>query len=301
MISIHTWSFWLILAIAGLVVGSFLNVVIHRLPIMLKKRWQRECVDIFAQTLNTETHVIADLFKINNINPFNLALPRSHCPICRTPIKFWQNIPVLSYLLLCRKCAICKNEIPIRYLLVELLSLLVAIIAGLEFGISFTCAAVCIFGWFLIAISFIDIENQLIPDSISIPLLWIGLLLSCFDLFTNSHDAILGAIIGYVFLWGIGQLFQFSRKREGIGLGDCKLLAAVGAWLGWQLLPFVILTSSIFGLIIGSGILLHKKLSRNTPIPFAPFITIAAWTAIIWGFDITQYYLSFFGINWTNV
>jgi leader peptidase (prepilin peptidase)/N-methyltransferase len=300
VITTHVAFFLLILGIVGLVVGSFLNVVIYRLPIMLKKNWQSECLELLEDIQGIET-VKANIPKTEDFKPYNLITPASHCPKCRIPLKLWQNIPVLSYLLMQGKCANCRHKISIRYPLVEALSCAVAVIAGLEFGISFTCIAACIFGWFLITISFIDIENQFIPDILTMPLLWIGLILTAFETFITSNDAILGAIIGYIFLWIAGYLFRLFRKKEGIGLGDCKLLAATGAWVGWQLLPIVILSSSIFGLIVGASILLYKKLSHNTHIPFAPFIAIAAWIAVIWGFDATQYYFYFFGVNWPNV
>jgi leader peptidase (prepilin peptidase) / N-methyltransferase len=283
----HSWIFLTLSGILGLIVGSFLNVVIHRLPIMLKISWRQDCLEFLNQTPD-----FADEVKC-----YNLARPNSHCPFCNTPIKRWHNIPVLSYLFLGGKCANCESKIPLRYLIVELLSFALSVILAWQFGLSWTFVAVLTFTWFLIAISFIDIDHQILPDSLTMPLLWIGLFISCFDVFASSHDAILGAIFGYLFFWIVDKLFKLVRRKEGIGQGDFKLIAVAGAWLGWQLLPFVILSSSIFGILIGGGWLLCRGKSHHTPIPFGPFIAIAMFIGIIWGFDITQMYLQIMGIN----
>jgi len=294
----HNGLFLSLIGIAGLLIGSFLNMLIYRLPRLLEKHWASECADFLKErgeaipsTLNTTAHSM----------PFNLAVPKSHCPQCKTPLRLWHNIPLISYLLLKGRCDFCGNPIPFRYPLVEILSALTAMFAGLEFGLSTECLFICFFGWILITISAIDIETQFIPDILSQSILWVGLLLSSFEVFINSHDAILGAILGYGILWGIHTLFQMIRKKIGMGSGDFKLLAAISAWLGWQLLPFVILTSSILGLSTGLILLGYKKIRQESPIPFAPFIAITAWVAIIWGFDITHYYFQFLHINFSEV
>jgi len=279
----------------GLIVGSFLNVVIHRPPIMLERNWRKQCIEYLNESRDLDSPVTR----------YNLVFPASHCPSCYTRLALWQNIPVISYILLKGRCATCSEAIPIRYILVEILTVILSIVAGLEFGISYELLSVLVLTWFLITISFIDVAHQILPDLLTIPLLWLGLLFSCFNLFSNSHDAILGVILGYSFFWLIDKLFKLITHKEGIGEGDFKLLAASGAWLGWQLLPFVILFSSLLGLIFGSVLLLLRKKSQephsSTAIPYGPFIAIAIWIGIIWGFDITQSYLQLFGITWSNV
>ena len=287
MIVNNTALFLTLIGIFGLIFGSFLNVVIHRLPIMLERDWQKQCLEFLGQSSEQDKK-----------QRYNLAYPASHCPVCKMPLSFWQNIPVLSYLILRGKCLKCKTKIPLRYFFVELFTCALSIIAAVEFGFSVELFAVLAFTYFLIAIAFIDLDHQLLPDALSLPLLWLGLLANCFHMFVSNIDAVLGAAIGYAFFWTLNAVFKFITKKDGMGQGDFKLLAAAGAWLGWQLLPFVVLVSSIFGLIIGGGLLLYKKKKRTTPIPFGPFIAIAMWIAIIWGFDLTQHYLNFFGIHW---
>ncbi len=290
-IAAHNTLFLTIIFFLSLAIGSFINVVIYRLPIMLEREWKQQCLEYLEQTPELK----------NEAERYNLAHPASHCPSCNTQIKAWHNIPVLSFFLLKGKCSSCKSKIPLRYLTVETLTCALSIVIAWQFGLSWTLIAALIFTWYLVVITFIDIDHLILPDSLSFTLLWMGLLFSCFNLFTDTQDAILGAIIGYSSFWIIAKLFYLVSKKEGMGYGDFKLLAAVGAWLGWQLLPLVILTSSILSVIIGSCVLIYKRKSRNTPIPFGPFIAIAAWIALIWGFDITQHYLHLFGIDWSNV
>ena len=290
-IAAHTGLYILLVSALGLIVGSFLNVIIHRLPVMLEKNWHQQCMDYLNQSTPAE----------ETITQYNLLFPTSHCPQCYAKLYLWHNIPIISYLLLKGRCSFCQAPIPLRYLLVEIISMILSVIAALEFGPSYELLAVLVLTWFLIAISFIDIEHQILPDVLTIPLLWLGLLFNCWSFFTTTHDAILGAIFGYSFFWVIDKLFKLITRQEGIGEGDFKLLAASGAWLGWQLLPFIILCSSLLGLIIGSSLLFVKKQSRKTPIPYAPFIAITIWIGAIWGFDITRDYLQLFGITWANV
>ncbi|MBN1684788.1 MAG: prepilin peptidase [Gammaproteobacteria bacterium] len=287
----NNWVFVILVGLLGLAVGSFLNVVIHRLPKMMDRHWHQACQDYFKE----------GIFPSEQTAKYNLAYPASHCPFCKHPLNYWENIPLLSYLLLGGKCAYCKANIPVRYFLVELLSCVLSIVIAVQFGPSWELISVLLLTWTLIALSFIDLEQKILPDLLTLFLLWLGLFVNCFGFFSNCHDAVLGAIFGYAFFWIIEKLFKLLTRQEGIGAGDCKLLAAIGAWVGWQILPFVILTSSALGLVVGGGALLLKGLSRKTPIPFGPFIAIAGFIAIIWGFDITQSYLQFFGIYWTNI
>lgn len=280
-----------IIIVVCLVVGSFLNLVIHRLPIILKRKWHEESLEYLGEELEEE--LVSERY--------DLAFPPSHCPICHTSLRFWHMIPLVSYLFLKGRCGHCEARISIRYFFVELLSVVLGLVAGLEFGFSIPLLTVLLFNWILITITFIDIEHQLLPDILTLLLLWAGLVVNCFDLFASSHDAILGAVFGYGFFWAIGGLFKLIRKTEGIGQGDFKLLAAIGAWVGWQVLPFVIFTSSVVGLVIGGMFLALKKAPRNTPIPFGPFIAIAGFVGLIWGFDATEYYLNFIGASWSSV
>lgn len=288
-ITSHLWVYLTLVGILGLIVGSFLNVVIYRLPIMLEEEWRKECLESLDEAL------------IAKKQAYNLSYPASHCPHCFVKLSVWQNIPIFSYLFLGGRCAFCKARIPFRYLLVELLSLIFSLIAAIQFGLSFELLAMLFLTWILITMTFIDFKHQILPDLLTLPLLWLGLLASCFNLFTNSHDAILGAIIGYTFFWIVNALFKFVTEKDGIGQGDFKLLAAAGAWLGWQLLPFVILTSSFIGLGFGIILLTIRHQNRRTPIPFGPFIAFALWLGVIWGFDLTQSYLHLFGITWSNI
>lgn len=290
-ITSHTWLFITTLAILGLVAGSFLNVVIYRLPIMLEQDWKQQCLDFMGQTKEFQQDLVV----------YSLSHPRSHCPFCNTQLTVWQNIPVISYLILGGKCASCEAKIPFQYALVEILTCFLTVMIGLEIDFSFTLLAVLILTYTLIALTFIDLKHQILPDLLTLPLLWIGLFINCFNLLATSRDAVLGGIIGYLSFWTANALFKIISKRDGMGQGDFKLIAAAGTWLGWQLLPFVILTSSILCLIIGGGMLLYQGRSHRTPIPFGPFIAIALWVGAIWGFDATQQYLQLFGIYWTNV
>lgn len=288
-ITAHFWVYLTLVGLLSLSVGSFINVVIHRLPIMLEEDWRQQC----SETLNVSTPP--------NVSKFNLAEPASHCPQCFVKLRFWQNIPVVSYIMLSGQCSNCKAPIPFRYLLVEILALIFSLIAAVQFGLSFELLAVLVLTWFLLAMTFIDFKHQILPDVLTFPLLWIGLFVSCFNLFTTSHDAILGVIFGYGFFWSVNQTFKLFTKKDGIGQGDFKLLAAAGAWLGWQLLPFIILTSSALALAFGITVITFKRQTRKIPIPFGPFIAIALWLGVIWGFDFTQSYLHLFGITWSNV
>ncbi len=271
--------------VVGLLVGSFLNVVIYRLPVMMQKNWRKDCQDY----LGLEAEPQAE-------EPFNLVFPLSRCPGCNTPIKPYQNIPVISYVFLRGKCAKCKNPISLRYPLIEAFTAATSFIIAWHFGFTPQTGFALLLTWSLIALSFIDIDHQLLPDSITLPVLWLGLLLSLFGLFTDSHASIIGAIAGYLVLWGVFHLFKLLTGKEGMGYGDFKLLALFGAWLGWQSLPAIILLSSLVGAVIGIAMIIFSRHDRNTPIPFGPYLAAAGWIALIWGADINQFYLKIAGL-----
>ena len=267
----------------GLVVGSFLNVVIYRLPKAMEGEWRSDC---------------CDLLEIDSPAPakFNLAFPNSHCPTCEAPIKPWQNIPVLSYLLLRGKCSSCKTSISLRYPVVEIVAGLLSGAIILKFGFSAQAACALLITWALISLTMIDIDTQLLPDSITLPLLWLGLIANAFGVFTTLEDALWGAVAGYLALWSVFWLFKIATGKEGMGYGDFKLLAALGAWMGWQALPVVIILSSFVGAAIGiAGILIMGR-DKNIPIPFGPYLAIAGWIALLWGEQLTAYYLQLSGV-----
>jgi leader peptidase (prepilin peptidase) / N-methyltransferase len=272
------YLFTAFIGIIGLMVGSFLNVVIYRLPIMLQRGWRAECLEYLQLPAETT-------------EPFNLSLPLSHCPHCQTPIKPYQNIPVISYLLLKGRCASCQQPISLRYPLIETLTAVTSMTVAWHFGYGIQTVFALGLTWVLIALTFIDIDHQLLPDDLTLPMLWLGLLLNLFDLYNNSQASIIGAMTGYMVLWLVYQLFKLVTGKEGMGYGDFKLLALFGAWLGWQMLPLIILLSSLVGAIIGISLVIFVKRDRHVPIPFGPYLAIAGWIALLWGNEINQWYL----------
>lgn len=271
--------------IIGLLVGSFLNVVIYRLPLMMERQWNKECTEY----LDLESPKYS-------YDTFNLIHPHSQCPHCNTPIKPYQNIPVISYLFLQGKCSNCKTHISLRYPLIEAFTGITSALAAWHFGYGVTLIFALIMTWSLITLSFIDIDHQLLPDSITLPLLWLGLFLSVFPIYADSHASIIGAIAGYLSLWTVYQLFKLATGKEGMGFGDFKLLAVLGAWLGWQYLPVIILLSSLVGAIIGISMVLFAKKDHTTPIPFGPYLAAAGWLTLIWGDQINALYLNAIGM-----
>lgn len=267
----HFLLYLIFIGIFALIIGSFLNVVIYRLPIMLHQSHN----DI----INNYRHEIT----VKLPSPFNLALPQSHCPKCKHSLKWWENIPLFSYILLKGHCSYCKNSISIQYPLVELLSLIISTYLAINYGISFKLIAALILCWYLLSMSLIDISEHILPDILTISLLWLGLLFNLNGLFTDISSAVIGAVSGYLFLWIIAKSYHQMTGKEGLGLGDCKLLAALGAWLGWQLIPFVVLIASITGCIFGIVLISLGKISRRTPIPFGPFLAMAGFCTLIWG------------------
>ena len=269
---LKTSPFWLSVTVAviGLCVGSFLNVVIHRLPKMMEAQWRAECAELEGREPPPQER-------------FDLMHPRSRCPSCGTQITALQNVPVVSWLVLRGKCAACKAPIGIRYPLVELLAAALAVVVALRFGYSPALAAALVYVWALIALAFIDFDTQLLPDDITLPLLWLGLLVNSFGVFVDLRSAVFGAAGGYLILWIVYWGFRLIAKKEGMGFGDFKLLAAIGAWTGWQVLPFVILVSAGFGAVIGSIGLWLAKQGRDTRIPFGPFLAFGGAVGILWG------------------
>jgi leader peptidase (prepilin peptidase)/N-methyltransferase len=273
----------LIASVFGLTVGSFLNVVVLRLPVMLEQRWREQAQDVLHPRKKPARAA----------RPFNLATPGSHCPHCRHRLRAWENIPVLSFLLLRAKCSACSAPISWRYPLLELLSGLLAAAVAWRFGYNMTTLGALLFTWALLALAFIDYDTQLLPDDITLPLLWVGLLLNIGQLFVPLPAAVIGAAAGYLTLWLVYQAFKLVTGKEGMGFGDFKLLAALGAWLGWQQLPLIVLLSSLLGAIVGIAFILTTGRDRSLPIPFGPFLCAAGWIALMWGDPITHAYFQF--------
>ncbi|WP_366944987.1 A24 family peptidase [Methylobacter sp.] len=287
--------FSVLAGVIGLLVGSFLNVVIYRLPIMMQRGWRKECLDYLQ--ISPETALADDALNAGAAeDPFNLILPLSRCPSCNTPIKPYQNIPVISYLFLSGKCAKCGCCISMRYPIIEAFTALASIVVAWHFGYTPQAVFALILTWSLIALIFIDVDHQLLPDSITLPLLWLGISLSLFNVFTDAHASIIGAIAGYTALWAVFHLFKLATGKEGMGYGDFKLLALFGAWLGWQYLPIIILLSSLVGAVIGVGMIIFVKHDHNVPIPFGPYLATAGWIALLWGNDLNHLYLTTAGL-----
>lgn len=288
--------------ILGLLVGSFLNVVIHRLPKMMEREWQDQCKAFLAsdQTLappapTDETQQSVELSSdADTKKPFNLLVPASRCPHCSHQIRPWENIPVISYLFLKGKCSGCKTPIALRYPLIELLTGIFSVVAVAYFGVSWNGLAALVLTWSLIALTAIDLDTYLLPDDITLPLLWLGLIVNSASLFTDLPSALWGAVAGYLSLWLVYHLFKLITGKEGMGYGDFKLLAALGAWMGWQMLPQIILLSSLVGAVIGIAMVLLRGRDKNSPIPFGPYLAIAGWIAFIWGETINRHYLQLF-------
>lgn len=273
----------------GLIVGSFLNVVVHRLPIMLERAWLRQCQEISdPETSKTNTEEI-----------YNLVTPRSRCPHCSHAITALENIPVISFLWQKGKCVACGHPISWRYPFVELLTAILSIIVIGYFGMTLVGGAALLFTWMLVALAVIDFDHQILPDNLTLLLLWIGLLVNlCLDPgFAPLTSAVIGAVAGYLSLWSVFHIFKFVTGKEGMGYGDFKLFAAFGAWLGWQNLPLIILLASFVGAIVGGALILLLARDRQLPIPFGPFLCAAGWIALLWGNDLTRSYLQFAGLS----
>lgn len=273
-------AFWITASVIfGLMVGSFLNVIIYRIPVILEREWQKQARDI----LELETAKREDVF--------NLIHPRSRCRSCNAPISAWQNIPVLSYLVLRGRCAKCSTRISPRYPAIELLTGVLTGLAAWHFGFSMAAFAAFLFLWLLVAMTFIDFDHQLLPDNLTLPLLWLGLLFSTSNVFVTPEQSIIGAVAGYLSLWIIYHAFRLLTGKEGMGYGDFKLFAALGAWMGWLYLPLIILLSAGAGAVIGITMILLAGRDRAQPMPFGPFLAIAGVIAFFFGGDIIQWYL----------
>ena len=263
----------------GLCVGSFLNVVIHRVPLMLEREWRRECRTLLAlEPAPAEA-------------PLSLVRPASRCPSCQAPIRPWHNIPVVSWLALRGRCASCRAPISIQYPLVEALTGVLSLACALRFGWTPALGAALVLTWALVALSVIDLRTQLLPDTITLPLLWLGLLLSIGGTFTKAPAAIIGAAAGYLSLWSVYHAFRWVTGKEGMGYGDFKLLAALGAWFGWKALPMLVLLSSAVGAVVGLALILLRKHDRNVPIPFGPYLALAGWIVLMGGREISTVWL----------
>lgn len=280
--------------ILGLLVGSFLNVVIYRLPVMMHNTWRRDCEEYLSeQDDNTEPSTPENDQNRANEAKFNLATPNSRCPSCNTAIKPWHNIPVLSYLWLKGACAYCGVKISARYPAIELVTGLLSALVLWHFGWGPQAALGLVLLWSLIALTMIDVDHQLLPDNITLPLLWLGLLANLFGVFTGLESAVIGAIAGYLSLWSVYWAFKLATGKEGMGFGDFKLLAALGAWLGWQMLPLVVILSSLVGAVIGIGGILLLGRDKAKPMPFGPYLAIAGFIAFLWGEPLLNQYLQF--------
>ncbi len=280
--------FMTLFAVIGLMIGSFLNVVIHRLPKMLEREWQQQCAELNGNTAaNTSPH---------NLPRYNLLIPRSACPHCGHKIGALENIPLISYLLLRGKCRGCGAVIAVRYPIVEALCGVLSAYVAWHFGFSLAALAALLFIWALLALTFIDADTQLLPDDITLPLLWLGLLFNLSGTFTDLHSSVVGAAMGYLTLWIVYWLFKLATGKEGMGYGDFKLLAAIGAWLGWQMLPLVILLSSLVGAVVGITLIVAARRGRNIPIPFGPYLAGGGLIALFWGQPLTQGYLQLLAV-----
>jgi len=280
--------------VLGLAVGSFLNVVIYRLPVMLDRAWREQCRELTGEAA-------AATLPAGPQERFNLVVPRSACPACRAPITALQNIPLISWLVLRGRCASCGKPISVRYPLVEALSGVLCAAVAWKFGFAWPTLAAMVLTWFLIALAFIDVDHQLLPDGLTLPLLWLGLLLSlgagpagAASLPVDVRSSLIGAIAGYVSLWSVYHLFRLLTGKEGMGYGDFKLLAALGAWLGWQMLLPIILVAAAVGAVVGIALLSLRGQSRATPIAFGPFLAAAGWLMLMFGPQLVAGYLGLF-------
>jgi len=263
--------------ILGLLVGSFLNVVIYRLPKMMEREWRAQCAELRGES-------------VPEAPKFNIVSPRSKCPCCGHHIAALQNIPLVSWIILGGRCSSCKTRIPFRYPFVETLTGALTACIAWRFGFGATAFGACLFVWSLIALTFIDLDTQLLPDNITLPLLWVGLAFNLFATFTDLESAVVGAMAGYLILWAVYWLFRLATGKEGMGFGDFKLLSAIGAWLGWKLLPSVILLSAGAGALVGISLVVLGRHGRDKPIPFGPYLALGGLMALLWGERLLRIY-----------
>ena len=283
------WFYLTTVGLVSLCVGSFLNVVIYRLPLMMQREWQSEC------RLLLEDELTAKPTQASNSEPFNLVKPNSTCPKCKTAIKPWQNIPIISWIMLKGKCANCSNPISARYPIVEAINALLSLVIAYTFGATEHAFLYIFVTWILVALTFIDIDHMLLPDQLTLPLVWLALIAAVMGITISPGDAIVGAACGYLSLWSVFWLFKLLTGKEGMGYGDFKLLAVFGALLGWQSLLTIILLSSVVGAIIGIALLSIQGKDKATPIPFGPYLAIAGWITLLWGAQIQAAYFNLIG------
>ncbi|RKZ80044.1 MAG: prepilin peptidase [Candidatus Parabeggiatoa sp. nov. 1] len=308
------YAVFIVVGLLGLIVGSFLNVVIYRLPIMMKREWRVQCIQLltdeagnnsnhfwntrFLKKLGASKRQLRKIFRATSLkpsvplhnNPFNLSRPRSHCPHCGHQITVLENIPIASFIWQRGKCTACHQAISIRYPLIEALSAILAIIIAWHFGFGWQLAFALVLTWALLAASIIDFNHQLLPDNITLPLLWLGLLCNSFGLYTSLEESLIGAIVGYLVLWSVYWLFKLATGKEGMGYGDFKLLAMLGAWLGWQAVPMILFISSLAGAVVGISLILLRGHDKNVPIPFGPYLASAGWISLLWGETLTAFF-----------
>lgn len=285
LLSEQHWAFACMALVLGLIIGSFINVLVWRLPKMLEREWRAQAHEVLGLPTEPAGPV------------YNLMRPNSCCPRCNQPIRPWENIPLLSFLMLRGRCAHCREPISVRYPLTEVTCALITAAVAWHFGFSWQAAAVMLLSWGLLAMSLIDLDHQLLPDVLVLPLLWLGLVLNSADLLATLPDALWGAVIGYTNLWSVFWLFKLATGKDGMGHGDFKLLALLGAWGGWQILPMTLLMASLMGVFAGLILLRLRKVQTSTPMPFGPCLAIAGWIALLWGGQITDFYLQSVGFR----
>jgi leader peptidase (prepilin peptidase) / N-methyltransferase len=298
---------WLLAActfLVSLLVGSFLNVVIHRVPIMLEREWRAQAREMLVEPASADGISMVAEQSHGSPERYNLLVPRSRCPRCNAEITALQNVPVVSWLLLGGKCASCRASISVRYPIVEFTTAVLSVAVALHFGWHWQTLAALLFTWALIALTVIDLDHTLLPDVITMPLLWLGLLLSLLwhggltaPAPTDPASAILGASCGYLVLWTVYWGFKFATGKDGMGYGDFKLLGALGAWMGWQMLPLILLLSALAGAVVGIALIVLRGRDRNVPIPFGPYLAAAGWIALLWGPQIMGGYLTMTGLR----
>ncbi|GIT23554.1 MAG: type 4 prepilin-like proteins leader peptide-processing enzyme [Gammaproteobacteria bacterium] len=289
---LETSQAFLIIAslVLGLLVGSFLNVIIYRMPVILQRDWKRQC----SEFLEIDNSLSKDKSHSLKHEVFNLQQPASHCPHCYHKIKPWENVPLISYIALGGKCSNCKAKISLRYPSVEFINGVLSALVAFTFGATWLTLALLIFTWSLLVLTLIDFDHQLLPDDITIPLLWLGLLVNALDLGfgVSLDDAVIGAIAGYLVLWAFYWVFKLTTNKEGMGYGDFKLLAALGAWMGWQSLLPIIILSSVVGAVSGIIMIIALGRDKSVPMPFGPYLSGAGFIMLIWGPEISTLYIN---------
>lgn len=284
MFTTYPWAFYASVTLLGLIIGSFLNVVIYRLPKMLEQGWYQECREFLADELK---HPPSN----QSQEKLTLSTPSSTCPHCAHKIRFYENVPIISWLILGGKCSQCKNKISARYPTIEAVTGLLSLIIAMHFGVSMLTLFALVLTWGLISLTMIDFDHMLLPDQITLPLLWLGLIVNLHGTIVPLEQAVIGAIAGYLSLYSVFWLFKLITGKEGMGFGDFKLVAVFGAWIGWQLLPLLILMASALGAIVGLSLILIKGQSKEQAIPFGPYIAIAGWVCFLWGQSMWDWYL----------